>query len=107
MFLCWVVFFFSSRRRHTSCALVTGVQTWALPISLQHAGRQVDRDGCLTDPVLDQRELPQYLIEAMIGETLEQRGLLDRVNQLIGGHGLFAGVIPPEIGKASCRESGC
>src|SRR3546814_5779530 len=26
------LFFFSSRRRHTSCALVTGVQTCALPI---------------------------------------------------------------------------
>src|SRR3546814_10092600 len=30
MHLC--VFFFSSRRRHTRCALVTGVQTCALPI---------------------------------------------------------------------------
>src|SRR3546814_1195555 len=30
---CFVVFFFSSRRRHTRCALVTGVQTCALPIS--------------------------------------------------------------------------
>src|SRR3546814_3849687 len=28
-----VCFFFSSRRRHTRCALVTGVQTCALPIS--------------------------------------------------------------------------
>src|SRR3546814_7335126 len=28
-----VMFFFSSRRRHTRCALVTGVQTCALPIS--------------------------------------------------------------------------
>src|SRR3546814_8073074 len=28
-----VSFFFSSRRRHTSCAVVTGVQTCALPIS--------------------------------------------------------------------------
>src|SRR3546814_2949679 len=27
-----VLFFFSSRRRHTICALVTGVQTCALPI---------------------------------------------------------------------------
>src|SRR3546814_4774773 len=27
------LFFFSSRRRHTICALVTGVQTCALPIS--------------------------------------------------------------------------
>src|SRR3546814_5762248 len=28
-----ISFFFSSRRRHTRCALVTGVQTCALPIS--------------------------------------------------------------------------
>src|SRR3546814_8023744 len=27
-----IAFFFSSRRRHTRCALVTGVQTCALPI---------------------------------------------------------------------------
>src|SRR3546814_3203442 len=33
VFFCLVVFFFSSRRRHTRCALVTGVQTCALPIS--------------------------------------------------------------------------
>src|SRR3546814_3729033 len=31
--LACVSFFFSSRRRHTRCALVTGVQTCALPIS--------------------------------------------------------------------------
>src|SRR3546814_4379383 len=30
--ICIVGFFFSSRRRHTRCALVTGVQTCALPI---------------------------------------------------------------------------
>src|SRR3546814_4708377 len=30
--LCVTYFFFSSRRRHTRCALVTGVQTCALPI---------------------------------------------------------------------------
>src|SRR3546814_3758057 len=30
-------FFFSSRRRHTRCALVTGVQTCALPISVERA----------------------------------------------------------------------
>src|SRR3546814_6411535 len=30
--LCVYCFFFSSRRRHTRCALVTGVQTCALPI---------------------------------------------------------------------------
>src|SRR3546814_7630568 len=30
--MCMMLFFFSSRRRHTMCALVTGVQTCALPI---------------------------------------------------------------------------
>src|SRR3546814_1289810 len=30
---CSLIFFFSSRRRQTRCALVTGVQTCALPIS--------------------------------------------------------------------------
>src|SRR3546814_17550314 len=32
MFCRLCIFFFSSRRRHTRCALVTGVQTCALPI---------------------------------------------------------------------------
>src|SRR3546814_13244587 len=32
-----IFFFFSSRRRHTRCALVTGVQTCALPISPQRS----------------------------------------------------------------------
>src|SRR3546814_3891890 len=32
------IFFFSSRRRHTRCALVTGVQTCALPICLGSPG---------------------------------------------------------------------
>src|SRR3546814_9006992 len=40
------MFFFSSRRRHTRCALVPGVQTCALPI-LELAGRDVYvREGC-------------------------------------------------------------
>src|SRR3546814_4882348 len=39
-------FFFSSRRRHTRCALVTGVQTCALPIcaATGHLGQQ--SSGC-------------------------------------------------------------
>src|SRR3546814_13814688 len=35
-----VFFFFSSRRRHTRCALVTGVQTCALPI-FNYGGNKV------------------------------------------------------------------
>src|SRR3546814_2349683 len=33
-----ILFFFSSRRRHTRCALVTGVQTCALPIWTRNGG---------------------------------------------------------------------
>src|SRR3546814_3810769 len=36
MCLLCMFFFFSSRRRHTRCALVTGVQTCALPICALH-----------------------------------------------------------------------
>src|SRR3546814_3208010 len=39
----WFLFFFSSRRRHTRCALVTGVQTCALPICVQ-IGKRDDEE---------------------------------------------------------------
>src|SRR3546814_7851376 len=43
-------FFFSSRRRHTRCALVTGVQTCALPISFAKAILAATPDAQLVDP---------------------------------------------------------
>src|SRR3546814_5292231 len=48
------VFFFSSRRRHTTCALVTGVQTCALPISddLSYADVPLGGDGNVHTPAL-------------------------------------------------------
>src|SRR3546814_6080652 len=39
----FLFFFFSSRRRHTRCALVTGVQTCALPIFRRYGGADVVR----------------------------------------------------------------
>src|SRR3546814_21155475 len=39
------MFFLSSRRRHTRCALVTGVQTCALPISFRRCGDDPRRDS--------------------------------------------------------------
>src|SRR3546814_2867486 len=58
-FYAFVCFFFSSRRRHTRCALVTGVQTCALPISREHCTaislrpyRGVKQDG-LEDLAID------------------------------------------------------
>src|SRR3546814_8589414 len=57
LFVWCVIFFFSSRRRHTRCALVTGVQTCALPIS----------DGTLPDYTLgsDFTEVEQRLLKAL------------------------------------------
>src|SRR3546814_6529822 len=49
-FSLYCMFFFSSRRRHTRCALVTGVQTCALPIWL-HEGVPVTHREWLSAPV--------------------------------------------------------
>src|SRR3546814_15423001 len=49
-------FFFSSRRRHTRCALVTGVQTCALPIS-RALSRCCVLDGSATSCVFSCRRL--------------------------------------------------
>src|SRR3546814_12226349 len=46
-----MIFFFSIRRRHTRCALVTGVQTCALPISVERVLAEVDA----TSPPSDAR----------------------------------------------------
>src|SRR3546814_1551914 len=58
-----IFFFFSSRRRHTRCALVTGVQTCALPICAEDRqlagatarrrdiGIRERRDGQLPDSI--------------------------------------------------------
>src|SRR3546814_16543351 len=56
IFLFDCFFLFSSRRRHTRCALVTGVQTCALPISAVGKGlanpgvREVDAAGRWVTP---------------------------------------------------------
>src|SRR3546814_16573785 len=47
------LFFFSSRRRHTRCALVTGVQTCALPICYFVA---IDGDGVRVGTLMLTRE---------------------------------------------------
>src|SRR3546814_3241835 len=41
-----ILFFFSSRRRHTRCALVTGVQTCALPICFDYGEGGYQSDQC-------------------------------------------------------------
>src|SRR3546814_18522159 len=66
-----MVFVFSRRRRHTSCALVTGVQTCALPISEGHVflpGMVLEsiESGCWL--VID--ELNRADVDSALGELL-------------------------------------
>src|SRR3546814_9782424 len=62
-------FFFSSRRRHTRCALVTGVQTCALPISGFGADRHLACEiGIALVPegrIADARLKKRLLVEEM------------------------------------------
>src|SRR3546814_3268922 len=77
------VFFFSSRRRHTRCALVTGVQTFALPILLDDRAR--DRDALL----LAARKLRRFAVEE--GRDFERFGRCgDTAVDLVGGHARVA-----------------
>src|SRR3546814_5863747 len=57
---CFIRFFFSSRRRHTRCALVTGVQTCALPILA--ATRMTE--ALLPPPLLPHLK-PEYVSQAV------------------------------------------
>src|SRR3546814_1297191 len=54
-------FFFSSRRRHTRCALVTGVQTCALPIYLMRLYFRGISPG-RTSPLVAKRTWNQWMI---------------------------------------------
>src|SRR3546814_2019879 len=69
-------FFFSSRRRHTRCALVTGVQTCALPI---YAGDYVEKLR-LCHVIVDQNER-QQLVENKAKEAAAAAGLILREDQ--------------------------
>src|SRR3546814_6131586 len=46
----FLLFFFSSRRRHTMCTLVTGVQTCALPISARLQDYRSPKKGATVRP---------------------------------------------------------
>src|SRR3546814_2212119 len=59
-------FFFSSRRRHTSCALVTGVQTCALPISVGGHEMLVG-EGAMRDHAVGEK------VDLVIGESSQVR----------------------------------
>src|SRR3546814_17708868 len=75
-----VAFFFSSRRRHTRCALVTGVQTCALPISdVGHAGRLSPEENPVTLLEAEVASLKDQLLRTLAGsENVRRRAQRDR-----------------------------
>src|SRR3546814_4035495 len=90
------VFLFSIRRRHTRCALVTGVQTCALPIYL----RQQRHERISARPrgiEVDQMQPPG----TFIGITPRQRERCIVVARLLCVVSLPQAY---QIGRASCRE---
>src|SRR3546814_10203861 len=87
-----VFFFFSSRRRHTRCALVTGVQTCALPISKTPETASVS--GSVPQP-------------DFAGRSYAPPDDPARRAQYDSGYTLGLQLRPLQIGRASCRERVC
>src|SRR3546814_7940074 len=92
----WLLCFFSSRRRHTRCALVTGVQTCALPI--------------LADLRVIIAEAVDWLAPggALVAEHGDDQGAVTRALAASAGFdAIRTGTDLTEIGRASCRERVC
>src|SRR3546814_9003815 len=101
IFLCYCSFFFSSRRRHTRCALVTGVQTCALPISTLVV---VTPEGCFTC-----RRQHALLLRTLRLPTLRQRQQIVAQRLKLAGEAhdvdqRRAQVVADDIGKARSEE---
>src|SRR3546814_14575190 len=124
-----VIYFVSSRRRHTRGALVTGVQTCALPISTYVAGsepckgtnRRIERGACpgsrVAAPLVSAGNFP------FIGSPCSATGWIVAVPKTHEGprHRRRLSILREEvfpafcicsfavkrvIGKASCRDGG-
>src|SRR3546814_9596916 len=98
------MFFFSSRRRHTRCALVTGVQTCALPISKRNSWE------C--------RRMPNFVamcVDKPNSSDLRTEARVDHLAYIEDAHDKLLLVGPllseddqiAEIGRAAGRERVC
>src|SRR3546814_16522738 len=94
---CIVVFFFSSRSRHTRCVIVTCVQTCALPIS-GFVFINLDPQSAQSLAAFLGDIAP--LLEAT---TLAPFGYRDTLSYAVAA--TWKGGL--ETGRASCRERGC
>src|SRR3546814_16249363 len=88
------VFFISSKRRHTRCALVTGVQTCALPICARHITRKLDVADAEAVAALAQEGFDWAPSVVLVFANARILRLID-------------GLRPEQIGRASRRGRVC
>src|SRR3546814_11655791 len=119
------MYFFSSRRRHTRGALVTGVQTCALPICRTIRRDDIERRALagITDRLVSADKIDAAVAayaahinrenrQQRIAADADRRGLA-RIDTAVAGimAAIVDGMYQPamkarmaEIGRASCRE---
>src|SRR3546814_2223371 len=124
MSVCVHYFFVSSRRRHTSCALVTGVQTCALPICngsgkstrlRLRAGLATPNEGEMLIAGMDMQKCRPGWLREVIGYLPQEVRLFSGTlaeNLALGmsvpsEEQMRAAMEKTEIGRASCRERVC
>src|SRR3546814_9147310 len=106
-----MLFFFSSRRRHTRCALVTGVQTCALPISTDALLKIAIPRALVTH-----FDLPEHVLTDE--RTAAETALHETRQSLQSAQGRMSSLETlqqaalrqddaEQIGRASCRERVC
>src|SRR3546814_6169331 len=93
-------FFFSSRRRHTCSALVTGVQTGALPIWLEAMGpavkfKQHHPHHFLADPLLQR-----------VGNDISERRCPEMLNTVDRDAAILVGMAGRDEPKITGRHAG-
>src|SRR3546814_4586418 len=91
-----ITVFVSSRRRTTSCALVTGVQTFALPILRDVGGFEL-------------KPLTEDHLQVLRGTCLHVHGMTEQPADHPGIDVSRSGLREHQIenGRASCRERVC
>src|SRR3546814_9698500 len=79
------MFFLSSRRRHTRCALVTGVQTCALPIFWRWTKNPEDAPADAQVITIEFDKGDAVAIDGVRGTPFQ---ILEKLNKLGGEHGI-------------------
>src|SRR3546814_4839555 len=94
------IFYFSSRSRHTRCALVTGVQTCALPILAPAYGLAPELPGM---PAADLAARQVW----WVGTALSTGAACLLLAKTRAGWAFAVVIALVEIGSALCRERVC